>query len=157
MGASREKLYQELGLKALSFQRWQRKLYLFNKAVKNKHPQYLFHLILARRSSLTSRNVRNIPIFDVKHFSKTFSFTIKNTVSPNYPVWDYCGKAQFRGNCIFPLNIHPRELGEFTVFFAVFPSRISEWDKLNLGNGNSKNLSIFRKNILQFLRLDSNC
>ena len=47
MGTSREKglkeleLYQELGLKALSFQCWYRKLCLFYKAVKNKDPPYL--------------------------------------------------------------------------------------------------------------------
>ena len=73
-GTSREKLYQELGLELLRL--WYRKLCLFHKVFKNKHPQYLFHLIPVRHSSHTSRNIHSIPIFKVKHslFKNFFSF-----------------------------------------------------------------------------------
>ena len=39
-GSSREKLYQELGLESLKSRRWYRKLCLFFKLKKNKHPSY---------------------------------------------------------------------------------------------------------------------
>ena len=106
-GTSTEKLYQELGLVPLRLRRWYRKLCLFYKAFTNEHPQYLFHLIPARHSSHTSRNVHSIPIFSVKH-----SF-FKN---------------------------------------SFFPSTISEWNKLDPAICNSESLSIFKKNILHFIR-----
>ena len=67
-GTSREKLYQELGLEPLRHRRCYRKLCLFYKVFKNEYPQYLFHLIPVRHLSHTSRNVHNIPIFNVKQF-----------------------------------------------------------------------------------------
>ena len=66
-GASREKIYQELGLEPHRLRRWYRKLCLFYKVFKNEHPQYLFHLIPVRLSSHTSRNVHSIPFLSVKH------------------------------------------------------------------------------------------
>ena len=40
--------------------------------------------------------------------------TAKNTtISPNFLVWKFCGKAQF------PQNFHTWKLGEISVFFAV--------------------------------------
>ena len=72
-GTSREKLYQELDLELLKLRRWYRKP--FYKVFKNKHPKNFFHLIPARHSSYTSRNVRSIPIFNVKYSSfKNFFF-----------------------------------------------------------------------------------
>ena len=50
-GTSRENIYQELGLDSLQFRRWYRKLCLFYKVFKNKHPKYLFHLIPVRSTS----------------------------------------------------------------------------------------------------------
>ena len=68
-GTSKEKLYQELGVEC-----WNRKICLFYKVFKNKHPQYFFHLIPVRHSSYTSRNAHSIPILSVKYsfFQKPF-------------------------------------------------------------------------------------
>ena len=66
-GSSREKLYQELGLESLKSRRWYRKLCLFFKLKKNKHPSYLFDIIPKVLSTRTTRNHNNIPLFNVKH------------------------------------------------------------------------------------------
>ena len=55
-GSSREKLYQELGLESLKSRRWYRKLCLFFKLIKNKHPSYLFDMIPKVLSTRTTRN-----------------------------------------------------------------------------------------------------
>ena len=65
-GSSREKLYQELGLESLKSRRWYRKLCLFFKLKKNKHPSYLFDMIPKVLSTRTTRNHNNIPLFNVK-------------------------------------------------------------------------------------------
>ena len=44
-GSSREKFYEELGLEPLKSRRWYRKLGLFFKLKRNKHPSYLFDMI----------------------------------------------------------------------------------------------------------------
>ena len=44
-GTSKEKIYQELGLKSLQSRRWYRKLAMFYKIYMNKSPFYLFNLI----------------------------------------------------------------------------------------------------------------
>ena len=49
-GSSREKLYQELGLKSLK-QRWFRKLCHFLKITKNQSPKYLFDKIPTTRTA----------------------------------------------------------------------------------------------------------
>ena len=66
-GSSREKLYQELGLESLKSRRWYRKLCLFFKLKKNKHPSYLFDMIPKVLSTRTTRNYTNIPLFNIKH------------------------------------------------------------------------------------------
>ena len=43
-GTSKEKRYQELGLKSLQLRRWHRKLGMFYKIYRNKSPQSLFKL-----------------------------------------------------------------------------------------------------------------
>ena len=45
-GTSREKIYEELGLKSLQLRRWYGKLCLFYKVFKNEHPKYLFSKII---------------------------------------------------------------------------------------------------------------
>ena len=58
--------------------------------------------------------------------------TGKNAViSPDFLVWEFCGKAQFphnfgrlaRVDCAFPQNFHTSKSGEITVFFAVLDSK----------------------------------
>ena len=66
-GSSREKLYQELGLELLQSRRWYRKLCLFFKLKKSKHPSYLSDIIPKVLSTRTTRNHNNIPLFNVKH------------------------------------------------------------------------------------------
>ena len=63
-GSSREKLYQELGLESLKSRRWYRKLCLFFKLKKNKHPSYLFDIIPKVLSTRTTRNHNNIPLLN---------------------------------------------------------------------------------------------
>ena len=66
-GSSREKLYQELGVESQKSRRWYRKLCLFFKLEKNKHPCYLFDMIPKVLSTQATRNCNNIPLFNVKH------------------------------------------------------------------------------------------
>ena len=74
-GTSKEKLYQELGLKSLQLRRWYRKLGMFYKIFKSKSPQNLFKLIPEKTSSYVTRNAENIPLFHIKHiFVKIISF-----------------------------------------------------------------------------------
>ena len=74
---SREKLYQELCLEPVRLRRWYKKTCRFYKVFKNELPQLLYHLIPVRYSSHTSRNIHNIPNFNVKHsFSKTLSLLL---------------------------------------------------------------------------------
>ena len=66
-GFSREKLYQELGLESLRQRRWYRNLCYFFKLTKNKSPKYLFNNIPTVRSTYRTRNIDNIPQFNVRH------------------------------------------------------------------------------------------
>ena len=64
-------------------------------------------------------------------FFRDISVEPKNTaISPNFLVWEFCGKAQFRHsfvqfarklcrNCAFPQNCDTMKLGKITVYFAV--------------------------------------
>ena len=110
-GSSREKLYQELGLESLQQQRWYRKLCYFFKLTKNKSPKYLFNYILTVRSTYRTRNIDNIPQFNVRH---TF----------------------FRN--------------------SYFPSIVTEWNNLEKSIRNSESFSVFKKNILKFIRPSPN-
>ena len=77
-GTSREKIYQELGLESLQLRHWYRKLCLFYKVFKNKHPKYRFNLIPVRRTSYATRTVGIIPLIKTKHisFSKILLFHV---------------------------------------------------------------------------------
>ena len=66
-GSSTEKLYQEQGLESLQQRRWFRKLCYFFKLIKNKSPKYLFNNIPFVRSTYRTRNIDNIPQFNVRH------------------------------------------------------------------------------------------
>ena len=66
-GSSREKLYQELGLESLKSRPRYRKLCLFFKLKKNKHPSYLFDIIPKVLSTRITRNHNNILLSNVKH------------------------------------------------------------------------------------------
>ena len=77
-GCSREKLYKGLGLESLKSRWWYRKLCLFFKLGKNKHPSYLFGMIPKVLSTRTTRNYNNISLFNVKHeyfWNSFFPFT----------------------------------------------------------------------------------
>ena len=67
-GSSRQKNYQELGFESLQQQQWYRKLcYFFKLIIKNKSPKYLFNNIPTVRSTCRTRNIDNIPQFNVRH------------------------------------------------------------------------------------------
>ena len=66
--SSREKLYQELGLESLQQRRCYRKLCYFFKLTKNKFPKYLFNNVPTVRSTYRSRNISNIPQFNIRLF-----------------------------------------------------------------------------------------
>ena len=57
---SREKLYEELGLKSLQLRRWFRKLSCFYKLFNSEHSHYLFKLIPSKSSSYVTKNIHNI-------------------------------------------------------------------------------------------------
>ena len=83
----------------------------FFKLIKNKSPKYLFNNIPTVRSTCRTRNIDNIPQFNVRH---TF----------------------FRN--------------------SYFPSIVTEWNNLDKSIRNSESFSIFKKNILQFIRPSPN-
>ena len=53
-GASKEKLYQELGLESLKDRRWFRRLRYLHKIVSPKLPPYLYGIVPALQRSLES-------------------------------------------------------------------------------------------------------
>ena len=57
---SREKLYEELGLKSPQLRRWFRKLSCFYKLFNSEHSHYLFKLIPSKSSSYVTKNIHNI-------------------------------------------------------------------------------------------------
>ena len=65
--ASREKIYQELGLESLQQRRWYRKPCLFCKIYKNQCPKYLFDIIPQLNCQYRTRNAHNISHINVKH------------------------------------------------------------------------------------------
>ena len=101
------KLYKKLGFEPLQQRRWYRKLCYFFKLIKSKSPKYLFNNIPTVRSTYRTRNIDNIPQFNVRH---TF----------------------FRN--------------------SFFPYIVTEWNNLDKRIRNSEGFSIFKKNILQFIR-----
>ena len=66
-GSSREKLYQELGLESLKLRRWYRKLVVFYKINASKCPTYLYKLIPKRECPYQTRQLKDIPLINVKH------------------------------------------------------------------------------------------
>ena len=66
-GSSREKIYHELGIESLKSRRWFRKLALFYKIYKTKHPPYLYDLIPKRKCIYETRQINNIPLINVRH------------------------------------------------------------------------------------------
>ena len=101
------KLYKKLGFEPLQQWRWYRKLCYFFKLIKTKSLKYLFNNIPTIRSTYRTRNIDNIPQFNVRH---TF----------------------FRN--------------------SFFPYIVTEWNNLDKRIRNSEGFSIFKKNILQFIR-----
>ena len=65
--ASREKLYNELGFESLHARRWYRKLCYFYKFCIFKQPEYLFNLISVRTPNYITRNVDDVPYFNIRH------------------------------------------------------------------------------------------
>ena len=62
------KLYQELCLESLQQRGCYRKLCYFFKLTKNKFPKYLFNNAPTVRSTYRSRNISNIPQFNIRYF-----------------------------------------------------------------------------------------
>ena len=73
-GGSREKVYSELGLKALQDRCWYRKLCAFYKILNNMSPKYLSDIIPSTTSIYSSRNENNIHLVRVNnnYFMSTF-------------------------------------------------------------------------------------
>ena len=66
-GASKEKLYSELGLKSLQNRRWYRKLSFFYKVIANQSPSYLFNVIPVKKASGPTRGSDDIPLLGTKY------------------------------------------------------------------------------------------
>ena len=66
-GFSGEKLHQELVLASLQQRRLYRKLCYFFKPIKTKSPKYLLNNIPTVRSRYRTKNIDNIPQFNVRH------------------------------------------------------------------------------------------
>ena len=78
-----KKIYQELGLESLESTRWFRKLCFFLKILKNESLDYLFKIILQRRSSYITRNSDEIPLFKTNHNFYKNSFFPSTTIEWN--------------------------------------------------------------------------
>ena len=65
--ASKEKLYNELGLESLHKRRWYRKLSFLYKVIANQSPSYLFNMIPRKSTSRPTRGSDNIPLLGSKH------------------------------------------------------------------------------------------
>ena len=63
--ASKEKLFEELGLESLQHGQWYRKLCCFYKMLKDQSPKYLFNIIPTLNRQYPTRNANNIPHFKV--------------------------------------------------------------------------------------------
>ena len=72
-GASKEKLYKELGLESLQLQRWYRKLGMFHKIYKNKVAQYLLKLITEKTYAYATKNMDK----QVMYLCKTISLMLR--------------------------------------------------------------------------------
>ena len=66
-GTSKGKLYQELGLESLQLRHCYRNLAMFHNICKSKISQYLFKLITEKNHAYATRNVGNIPFFNIRH------------------------------------------------------------------------------------------
>ena len=74
-GSLTEKIYQELGFESIRVRRCYRNLCFFDKALNNKHAQFLFNLISARLKLYSMQNVLKIPLFNTNHnFFKNLFF-----------------------------------------------------------------------------------
>ena len=77
--AQEKKYYQELGLESFQHRRWYRKLCYFYKIYNEKSPNYLFQLMLPKKSLNTTRNADNITLFKFRYYifkNSFFSSTI---------------------------------------------------------------------------------
>ena len=78
-GTSKEKHYEELGLKFLQDRRWCRRLCYIYKILVNKSPNYLFNVVPASNTIYNTRNTNVIPLMNIRNnfFKNTFfSLTI---------------------------------------------------------------------------------
>ena len=66
-GSSIEKIYHQLAIESLKKRWWFRKLALFYKIYKTKHPPYLYDLIPKRECIHETRQINNIPLINVRH------------------------------------------------------------------------------------------
>ena len=60
-GASRHRLYQELGLESLADRRWSRRLFFFHKVIQEHVPSYLqtYHNVVSEEAYLTRSTTQN--------------------------------------------------------------------------------------------------
>ena len=73
-GASREKLYKELGLETLKSRRWLKKLCCFYKIKNNGIPSYLAELIPSEFHLYNIQNTRNITTYSCRTDAFKYSF-----------------------------------------------------------------------------------
>ena len=66
-GTSKEKLYQELGLRSLQKWRWYRKLCYFLKIFEGQSPDYLSKVLRSIRKKYNTTNADHIPRFNTKN------------------------------------------------------------------------------------------
>ena len=71
-GASRKKIYQELGLESLKSRRWYKRLSCMFKIMKEEAPNYLINLVPKCETSIRTRN-NSIPTFN--YWAKCFKYS----------------------------------------------------------------------------------
>ena len=70
---SRDKIYQELGLKSLKSRRWYKRLSCMFKLIKKEDPNYLINLIPKCEAAIRTRN-NNFPAYNCRTDCFKYSF-----------------------------------------------------------------------------------
>ena len=70
---SRDKIYQELGLKSLKSRRWYKRLSCMFKLIKKEDPNYLINLIPKCEPAIRTRN-NNFPAYNCRTDCFKYSF-----------------------------------------------------------------------------------
>ena len=112
-GASKERLYQELGLESLTLRRWLRKLCLFYKIFKNENPPYLYNILPRSNRPLNNCNdtrLLHLPCRTEFYSNTFFLYTIQEWNKLDNKVRHYESFAKFKNTLIRSIRTSPNNV-----------------------------------------------